>query len=228
MEKRKRLLMIGLAVAGVTAILFVFWTTGSKSINEAPKDVADSRAIIPVTTPPANVSDSSRDSVGTVTKPAAKPNPATALHQPQQASTPVVGRPPRPPPVDPKEPALGFGQTVTANVEVANQSYDLTPNQVGRFQRVSLKPSAQVPVTIAYPEGEPNQAVVLEAKDGGQFDNGAIVKIAKLDAQKKLSFTFQADGAPGIYQVSLRNGADEKVLDFWVGPEREVAGQANK
>lgn len=108
-------------------------------------------------------------------------------------------------------------QAPRASVTVGQKTVQLTPNQVGNFQRTYIQPKATVPVQVAFPLGEPGQTVVLEAKDGGTFDGEDLAKVVKLDDQRRLAFAFHADSQPGIYRVSMRRGSEEKVLNFWVG-----------
>jgi hypothetical protein len=108
-------------------------------------------------------------------------------------------------------------QAPRATVAVGQKTVQLTPNQVGNFQRTYIQPKETLPVEVVFPQGEPGQTVVLEAKDGGTFDDKKLAQVAKLDAQRRLAFTFHADRQPGIYRVSMRRGSEEKVLNFWVG-----------
>lgn len=120
-------------------------------------------------------------------------------------------------------PATLAGIMAVASVQTGEQKFRLTPNQAGRFNRVRVKPSTPFPVEVAYSEGEPGQNVVVEVEDGGELGNGNGVEVVKLDTQRRVNFSFKADATPGKYQVVLRKGVDEKVLEFWVGPDLPVA-----
>jgi hypothetical protein len=122
-------------------------------------------------------------------------------------------------------------------VQVGGRAYELTPNQVGNFQRIYVQPSETIPVEVAYEEGKAGERVAVSAEDGGGVWQGVSGKgegargkgaggfVAALDGQQKVAFEFQATEHRGIHRVVLRKGNDVKVLDFWVGQELPVAGR---
>lgn len=114
------------------------------------------------------------------------------------------------------------GRFAKATVQVDGKSYQLTPNQIGNFPRVLVQPKDTIHVQVAYPQGQPGDAVVVETEDGGNLDGKKMANITALDGQQKVQFNFQTTSQPGIYHVALRNGPDVKVLNFWAGPEPEV------
>jgi hypothetical protein len=48
----------------------------------------------------------------------------------------------------------------------------------------------------------------------------------RLDEVGALRFAFTSTREGGIYRVTLRNGFDEKRLEFWGGPEPTTAAAA--
>lgn len=46
----------------------------------------------------------------------------------------------------------------------------------------------------------------------------------RLDEAGALRFAFTSTSEGGVYRVTLRNGFDEKRLEFWGGPEPATAG----
>ena len=115
------------------------------------------------------------------------------------------------------------GEMVAAMVNASGRKYSLTPNQVGNFDRVRVQPQEKIPVTISYPGGVAGETVVIQAEDGGQFEDGGMAREVQLDAQRTLAFLFQVTNEPGEHRVTLRKGNDVKVLEFWVGEELPVA-----
>jgi hypothetical protein len=112
------------------------------------------------------------------------------------------------------------GQRAVAKVQRVGKQYELTPNQVGGFQRIYVQPSEQIPVQVAYPEGNPGETVTIEAEDSGRVvGTKGWVSLGRLDEQRALSFVFQVSDNLGTHRVLLRRGRDVKVLDFWVGNE---------
>lgn len=133
------------------------------------------------------------------------------------------GNPVRPP-TQTAAPTTGPGVSApggapTAVVELDGESYELSVNQVGYFERVRVQPEQKIPVVVNCPDGFAGQYVVVEVEDGGLLDTGKIVKTVRLDERKQVAFTMQVSGNAGIHRVSLRRGANLKVLDLWVGPD---------
>ncbi len=120
----------------------------------------------------------------------------------------------------PREKAAFTGEEAQASVRVGDTEYELTPNQLKMFPRIAgIQPGQKLPVSISYPKGVEGEPVVVEAQDGGLFENDKKVQIDRLDHAKNLAFAFTAGHQAGVYRVVLRKGADQKMLDFWVGPE---------
>jgi hypothetical protein len=116
------------------------------------------------------------------------------------------------------------GELVLAQVKVDGDAYHLTPNQVGNFPRVHISAEETVAVDVDFVQGREGEAVSIMVLDGGQLDNGRPIRSETLGSDKKLSFQYQASGQRGIHRVRLTKGADQKILDFWVGeppPARE-------
>ena len=120
---------------------------------------------------------------------------------------------------------LVSGQMVEAKVQVGQRRYELTPNQVGSFQRIYLPPKAKVPIEVSYPSGQPGDKVSAAIDDGGQVGNGQRVLALQLDGQRKVGFDFTAGEGAGIYRVTMRKVGDVKNLEFWVGPELALKSQ---
>ena len=111
------------------------------------------------------------------------------------------------------------GLYTDARVMVGGKSYDLSPNQLGDFQRVYIDPKAKVSVQVNYPEGQKGDPIALEVEDGGQLSNKTMGSVIKLDDQNTAQFQFLAGDQEGIYRIVLRNGADVKTVNLWVGQE---------
>jgi hypothetical protein len=144
---------------------------------------------------------------------------ASAAHQPE----PRYARPPAVP-----------GQHAVAKVQARGREYQLTPNQVGNFQRMYVEPNQQMPVQVGFPEGQAGDSVAVVAEDGGKLreaasgkgqgnGDGGIGLAARLDERKEVAFTFQATKPGGLHRVTLRHGTETKTLEFWVGNETPVA-----
>ena len=61
--------------------------------------------------------------------------------------------------------------------------------------------------------------VVVQADDGGLIDLESVVARKVLDERGVLEFRFTSTLEGGVYRITLRNGFDEKRLEFWGGSE---------
>lgn len=111
------------------------------------------------------------------------------------------------------------GQVVSARIQVGVHEVTAAPNDLGLFPRtlIGLEETAQV--AVSYPGGAPGDLVTVQAEDGGLINGGPPIAQMRLDEAKSLRFAFTSTLEGGIYRVTLRNGFDEKRLEFWGGPE---------
>jgi len=118
------------------------------------------------------------------------------------------------------------GTPAIANVKVGKNNLQLIPNEAGMFPRVLVPANGKVQISVAYPEGTPEDPLVIQAEDGGVLNGKAVIQQGKLDADRNLSFEFQTNEERGVYRVSLRKGMDQKWLDFWVGEELQLKNKS--
>ena len=111
------------------------------------------------------------------------------------------------------------GEPANAAVRVGDAKYNLEPNAWGLFPRVLVPAEGTVRVTVAYPSGQPQDPVVIQAEDGGAIDKEKTVQTVTLNESKSLTFDFKTDQQDGVYRVTIRKGLDQKRLEFWVGQE---------
>ena len=117
--------------------------------------------------------------------------------------------------------APGFavgGSVAKAQVVVNGEVHHSEPNQIGYFKRVYVPPSSKIRVEVSLPDPMGGDWVIAEAEDGGAIDGVAMAKAFQLPKSRKVAFTFHATDNAGVHRVSLRHGAQVRVLDFWVGP----------
>jgi hypothetical protein len=110
-------------------------------------------------------------------------------------------------------------EPAAATVTLDGISRQLEPNAIGCFPRMLIATEGRASVLVSYPNATPGDPLVIQCEDGGTLDNGLIVKRTEVDAAGRVSFQFSAGVPEGIYRVLLRNGLDEKHLEFWAGPE---------
>jgi len=130
------------------------------------------------------------------------------------------------------------GEEAVASVTTADghTTGNLQLNQVNTFvPRVNIQPQETVTVTVSWPQGSPGEKVVAAVEDGGSLamvgqgavepaqSKGERVLKLTLDEQRAMRFVFTGSEATGIARVTLRKGAETKTVQFWAGPEPQLA-----
>ena len=82
-------------------------------------------------------------------------------------------------------------------------------------------------MNVEFPGGSEGELVIVQAEDGGQIDQSAVVARKHLDANGTLQFSFTSTLEGGLYRITLRKGFDEKRLEFWGGND-PLAQNTNK
>ncbi len=156
----------------------------------------------------------------------AKAAPPTPV---RQAAQPVNSAPatlPAPPAANrlaltdplPTQKPLYSGEPASARVTVGGVPTPLLPpNQIGVFPRVYLPQSGQAEVQVQWPDAAPGDQVVAAVEDGGHFADGKPVQAFTLDENREIAFQFQASQSLGNFRVSVRHGAQTKIVSFWAG-----------
>ncbi len=108
------------------------------------------------------------------------------------------------------------GNPLVASVLVdSKRTPDLSPNQVGEFPRVYIKPGQKVSVRLRFPAAEAGARASVSVEDGGFVaDKKAAIPLT-LDAERVGEFEFTAGMEPGQYRVAVRQGADTRILVLW-------------
>ena len=220
----KKILLVLAIIAVAASVALLKWKSSTSTpLAEAPvpatTTVAEDKATPAVaSSQPTPVAPpvTSQPSIPAASKAVAAAHPV--------ASAPAATAPARPATfpvqvVDPNDPPLVDGQMVKAHIVVGNESGDLIPNQFGEFPRVHIDPKQTVSVTASWPDAQPGQKVVAAVEDGGLLAGGKPVLAFTLDASRQVSFDFTAGSGRGIYRVTLRQGPDTKIVQFWAGPD---------
>jgi hypothetical protein len=93
----------------------------------------------------------------------------------------------------------------TAQAPVAQSDQITTDGQeiqdndssTGKFESVTVDPSAASDVALQFPASLTNKPVVIEPLDGGQLSTNS----ATIDANGMLAFSFQVTDQPGVHRV---------------------------
>jgi hypothetical protein len=109
--------------------------------------------------------------------------------------------------------------TSTSAVKVEGTNRPLIFNPQGSAQRIYLGPKQTVQIALSYPKSMPGDLLSVQTEDGGHLNAKQTVAQIALNDSRQLNFSFSTAQDPGIYRVTIRNGFEEKHLNFWVGPE---------
>ena len=112
-------------------------------------------------------------------------------------------------------PVLWFFGSWTASAQNVAQSDQITQGEqiiqadistTGKFEAVTVGPSATSAVALWFPVSLANKAVTVQPLDGGVVQTADLA----IDQDGKLSFSFQVSDRPGIYRVVVVDpNADE-------------------
>jgi hypothetical protein len=105
-----------------------------------------------------------------------------------------------------------------AEVVVGEKSIS-PPNYNGSYERVAVQSGARVPVQVSWPNDNISAGVYVDAIQGGKID-GQKSKSFDFRSGNTIHFDFTANQEAGLYQVVLRRGTTEEVLEFWVPTNR--------
>lgn len=103
---------------------------------------------------------------------------------------------------------------LAAGAYIGTNAKRLLPSEYGLFPSQAIGFNDTVSVKVEFPSGSAGDLVIVQAEDGGQIDGIAPVARKTLDSQRALAFTFTSTAEGGIYRITLRNGFDEKRLEF--------------
>jgi hypothetical protein len=110
----------------------------------------------------------------------------------------------------------------TAQIKVGEEEIQLTFNARGELPRITVLPKADISATVKFPNTVSGQKISVQAEDGGLLIDDAASGIVLIDDQQQAHFKFKLSAYDGQYRVTLRNGGESRVLEFWVGPEPPV------
>ena len=103
---------------------------------------------------------------------------------------------------------LWFGSCCIATAQDTASSDQITADQqiiqddrstTGKFQPVTVGPSATSDVALQFPQSLANKSVAVQPLDGGTLQIGN----STIDQNGMLSFSFQVTDQPGVYRVAV-------------------------
>jgi hypothetical protein len=109
---------------------------------------------------------------------------------------------------DPAPPA-GKAALTVGNKAISPANYS------GRYERVAVRSGQAVTVQLSWPDDNISAGVYADAIQGGKID-GQKSKSFDFRNGKAIRFVFTPDHEAGRYEVLLRRGTTEEVLQFWV------------
>ena len=152
-------------------------------------------------------------------------NAPTTLPVPAPSATPRIATAtdPRPILATAEERAPSFARA-DARVQVDGKEFVLQPIGSGTHYRRLLAPAAKaIPVELTFKAdgGDPGPSVLLLAPQGGTFGRGKTTLNLPVPPDRTLRFEFTPNQEAGLYEVVLRRGSQEEILQFWVPTGRD-------
>lgn len=121
------------------------------------------------------------------------------------------------PPTSPLLPQIEEGPEITVTYDGGISVKAKTLNRAA--DQVALWPNQQVDVSVQYGLAKAGHLIAVIPLDGGIIPGSDKKFVVGLDGT--LRFKFKAGGQPGVYQVSLHEGAKEIGIPFWVLDEKD-------
>lgn len=109
-----------------------------------------------------------------------------------------------------------------ALVSFAQISQLTEPNAQGEFARVIVPASTVISAVVPFPGAVPGTMISLQPEDGGELRGTAAAGKTMLGDDGQVRLEFQVGNFDGLQRVTLRQGAEMEVLQFWVGAEPPV------
>ena len=115
-----------------------------------------------------------------------------------------------PPPLPEPTPPSGVARVTLGDRTVAPR------NRVAHFERLKVAPEQEIPIEVSWPEDRTSTEVLCHAIAGGTIDRGGNAQRLPITPGQPVKFTFKTGHESGLYEVVLRRGTQEEVLEFWV------------
>lgn len=110
----------------------------------------------------------------------------------------------------------------TATLQIGENSLRVSPNLRGEFPRVIVIAEALITARVPFPEAQIGDSVAVQAEDGGQIAGGVTNGSTTIAADGVALVEFRAAAFEGMNRVTVRRGAETRVLEFWVGAEPPI------
>lgn len=108
----------------------------------------------------------------------------------------------------------------SAKAQIAVEDKFLSPpNHGGHFERIAVVANQPVNIALSWLDDQMGEGVFVHAIQGGTID-GEQAKSFDFRKERAIRFSFKPGTEPGLYQVLLRRGTTEEVLEFWVPTNR--------
>lgn len=116
------------------------------------------------------------------------------------------------------ERSVGGADAPRATVEVMGERFDLRASDNGEFPRVFIAPERQASVALRVPGVGPDERMLVQSVDGGDFPEGGTARLLHTGPDGLLRFDARASHEAGTHRFVIPTATGELVLDLWVGP----------
>jgi len=109
-----------------------------------------------------------------------------------------------------------------ATIKIGENSRRVSPNLRGEFPRVLVNAEALITARVPFPDAQLGESIAVQAEDGGQIVGGGTTGSTTIAADGEALVEFRAAAFEGMNRVTVRRGAETRVLEFWVGAEPPI------
>lgn len=109
-----------------------------------------------------------------------------------------------------------------ARVRVGLKEEEVSHNALGEFPRLPVPINTDITADVIFTETKLGDVIHALADDGGIIIVDASGALSA-DDDGRVRIRFKPSAYEGLQRVTLRHGAQRRVLQFWVGPEPPVS-----
>jgi len=119
------------------------------------------------------------------------------------------------------EKASKIAENTTASVTLSSGQVVTARSRKGVLEQIGLLPNEVVDIAVQYPPEAVGHEITAEPLDGGKMIGPSKKLVVGNDGIVQLKFHAGKD--PGVYQISLHDGAQELGVQFWIPDPEEPA-----
>lgn len=102
----------------------------------------------------------------------------------------------------------------SVTVNLGNNVLAYPSSAGGKADLVGIQPGQAIPLVLQYPSSEVGHSIVIQPLDGVSVITASVKTVVASDGSLNLSFL--APQNPGLYRISLGDGSQKLLLQFYI------------